>query len=177
MYERITASDPVGSARYGHDFRYRLAVGFIDRERDFVLDAACGSGYGFHLLGVDKTRYLGFDTHEPEDIPFERWARLDLNEAAKSGAWNWAQVFIGFETIEHLTDCTQYVEMAKQVEKWIIMSVPVVPTVGVNPWHVRDFAPGQLRSILEDDAWEHYQTVGQPSESSEIVVMRRRRRA
>lgn len=185
MYERITATDPSGPARYGHDFRYRLASGFI-RSGDTVLDAACGTGYGPIVMGTFGYDYLGVDQVRPSDLPTEEWAGRD-------GVIDWriedltvpsnylfdfaaerADVFIGFETIEHLANCSNYIELAKSVKRWVIMSAPVVPTKHINPWHLHDFVPGQLQAMLEDEEWEHYQTVQQPSEVSEIVVMRRR---
>jgi hypothetical protein len=178
MYERITASDPVGPARYGHDFRYRLASAFIG-ESTSVVDAACGSGYGCDLLHhVTRSAdfiYMGFDLIEPLDLPYwAQWFIVDLEEIGQDFMPHGYDVLLGFETIEHLHNYTAYVRFAKQARRWIIMSAPVVPTVGVNPYHHRDFIPGQLQAILEDRDWEHYQTVQQPSELSEIVVMRRR---
>lgn len=175
MYERITASDPVGPARYGHDFRYRLAAGFISRN-DCVVDAACGSGYGLSLLDMPDVDYYGADYWMPIDFSVEGdgvWLDVDLESWEPSPSFLF-DVFLGFETIEHLHDYTAYLALAKNARKWIIMSVPVVPTVGVNPYHHHDFVPGQLQALLEDENWEHYQTVQQPSEFSEIVVMRRR---
>lgn len=189
MYERITATDPSGSARYGHDFRYHLAAGFI-KTGYTVLDAACGTGYGPLVMGLFGYDYLGVDQVRPVDLPSnEEWT-----EAGRYGtSVDWriedlcvpsnylfdfaaeqADVFIGFETIEHLADYSNYISLAKSVNRWIIMSAPVVPTKHMNPWHLHDFVPDQLQAMLEDEDWEHYQTVQQPSEVSEIVVMRRR---
>jgi len=140
---------------------------------DDVVDAACGSGYGKELMGVHWASYYGFDKEPPTDIWEHEWQAEDLE------TWTVPptipiDVFVGFETIEHLRDYTAYLKVAKSARKWIIMSVPVVPTKHINPWHLHDFEPGQLQALLEDETWEHYQTVQQPSEFSEIVVMRRR---
>lgn len=184
MYERITATDPSGPARYGHDFRYHLAAGFI-KTGYTVLDAACGTGYGplvmgnfgyYYYLGVDQVKPVDLPEWEECTSPFD-WKLEDLTTPSDwlfEFAAERAEVFIGFETIEHLADYSNYIELAKSVNCWIVMSVPVVPTKHMNPWHLHDFVPGQLQLLLEDESWEHYQTVQQPSEYSEIVIMKRR---
>mgnify|MGYP001564356075 CR=1 FL=1 len=170
--ERITATDPVGPARYGHEFRYRLAAGFIE-PWDMVTDAACGVGYGRKLLGARPIIYAGLDSIGQRDVnllPSEYWA-------VALETWEYTpvtDVFLGFETIEHLHDYGCYVSMAQRAKKWILVSTPIVPTVGANPHHVHDFKPGDLREIFENADWEHYQTVQQPSELSEITILRRR---
>jgi len=170
--ERITAETPEGDRR-GHEFRYRLAAGFC-RSGDKILDAACGGGYGAALLAAGRPlQYNGVD-RDLADVPQPtQWAfwNADLE--------NWEpdfdfDLFIGFETIEHLEDCSAYVRAAKRARRWIILSCPVVPTVGQNPYHRRDFEPGELPGLFVDDDWELYQSLSQPSELSEIYVLRRR---
>ena len=41
-------------------------------------------------------------------------------------------VAVGFETIEHLPNYRNYVDILKRARRWIIVSAPVVATVGVN---------------------------------------------
>lgn len=162
-----------GEARWGHEFRYHLAGGFMARG-DVVLDAACGTGYGTlflpkHLLylGVDREPpYEGSDCFQPQ-----KFVRADLQTWEPPHDFD---VAISFETIEHLPDVEHFIRILKGARKWIIASVPVVPTVGHNPWHVHDFAPGDLALMFEDEDWQTYQVVSQPSEFSEIAVFRRR---
>lgn len=174
--ERITEETPEGDRR-GHEFRYRLAAGFC-RRGDRVLDAACGAGYGAALLGIPPTvRYIGVD-RDLCDIPPAppQWRRRFIEADLETWEPDFTfDIFIGFETIEHLEDCTAYVRAAKLALRWIVVSCPIVPTVGVNPYHRRDFEPGELASLFVDDEWELYQAVAQPSELAEICVLRRRR--
>jgi trans-aconitate methyltransferase len=170
--ERITATEPAGPARYGHEFRYRLAAGFID-PFDVVVDAACGVGYGRKLLGHIIMAYHGIDSIDRADtiLPPSQYWQVDLE------TWKppfRLDVFLGFETIEHLNDYGNYVTMALESRKWILVSTPIIPTVGVNPHHVHDFKPGDMRALFEDANWEHYQAVQQPSELAEITILRRR---
>lgn len=177
--ERITATEPVGPARYGHEFRYRLAAGFIGPD-DFVIDVACGTGYGHKIL--DRLNagslYLGIDQIDlaGTELDGSWYAQADLEKpwGDLSEAELEFDCFLGFETIEHLANYDHYVRLAQEANKWILVSTPVVPTVGANPYHVHDFKPGDLREIFENENWEHYQTVQQPSELSEITILRRR---
>ncbi len=180
--ERITRANCVGPARYGHEFRYRLAAGFVE-DGDTVLDAACGTGYGAALLGLADMNYLGADSRVPPEGEFPYWPARDNFFQVDLQIWTPGMdffpeegfdVFLGFETIEHLANYDNYVQLAQGAREWILVSAPVVPTVSQNPHHVHDFEPGQLREIFENEEWEHYQTVQQPSELSEIVVLRRR---
>ncbi len=168
--ERITDATPERE-RHGHEFRYRLAAGFCE-PGDVVLDAACGAGYGFDLIcaGRDVT-YIGIDRDLCDVAPVHYFLERDLETWETEFRFD---LFVGFETIEHLEDCSAYVRAAKQARRWIVVSCPAVPTVGLNPYHRRDFAPGELPTLFADDDWEHYQTVNQPSELSEISVLRRR---
>lgn len=172
--ERISR-DTGGESRKGHESRYRLAAGFLEPGYT-VLDAACGIGYGSELLSaLHNVRYVGVDKYLDEvyleNTPQRQFLREDLLTWEPDFAYN---VFVGFETIEHLPDFRHYVELAKRAEQWILVSAPIIPTVGINPWHLHDFEPGDLRGTFEDATWEHYQTLGQPSEVSEISIFRRR---
>ena len=163
--ERIT-NPFVSPDTYGHEFRYHLAKGFV-RPGDTVLDAACGTGYGRRIM--DPSFYIGVDKEQPN--PSVPGAVADLQTWMPLWAFD---IAVGFETIEHLEDFSHYVEVLKQARRWIIVSTPVIPTVGTNPYHLHDFAPGDLAHIFEDGDWETYQVVQQPSEYSEIIVLKRR---
>jgi hypothetical protein len=159
---------------YGHHFRYRLASGFADRG-DVVLDAACGIGYGSQFFdGLERT-YFGVDKYADEVVCFHGPGRTflqeDLNEWKPSFDYD---IFVSFETIEHVKDYSNIIDMAHQAKKWIITSVPVIPTKHINEWHLHDFEPGELPSYIINDDWEMYQPVGQPLEFSEIYVFKRK---
>ena len=165
--ERIT-NPFVGPDTYGHEFRYHLAKGFL-RWSDVVLDAACGIGYGCDIM--HPYVYVGVDRERPTKCPDGAYIVADLQTWVPLRAFDMA---VGFETIEHLADFSHYVEVLKQARRWILVSAPVIPTVGTNPYHLHDFASGDLARIFEDEDWETYQVVQQPSEYSEIVVLKRR---
>lgn len=161
VHERLEDYETEG--RLGHEFRYRLAAGFCEGT---VLDAACGTGYGKRFLTYD--RYLGVDRAAPFRAGFER---ADLHSWQPDFGFDTA---LSFETLEHLEDYSHFVSILKLARRFILASVPVVPTMDENPWHLHNFVPGDLERIFNDDVWEPYQVVLQPSEVSEIAVFRRR---
>lgn len=171
--ERIDRN--VTEGREGHEFRYRLAAGFAGRGST-VLDAACGTGYGSEMIAAVADRVIGVDVSVGVVEAATRsnlfFYEIDLSEPWTP--WFDYDVFVSFETIEHLTDSDSLVERAKQAGRWIIMSCPIVPTKHVNRFHVRDLVAGEMAGLIVDDVWRHYQTVQQPSESSEICVFERR---
>lgn len=153
-----------GPAEYGHEFRYRLAAGFL-QPGDVVVDAACGVGYGKTSLAIhNDVVYFGVDKHTGPQI-----IEADLEDWHPTFDFD---VFVGFETIEHLKDYSGYIRAAKLARRWIIVSTPVVPTRSDNPFHHHDFAPGDLARLFSDAQWEHYQTVSQPTEVAEISVFK-----
>ena len=173
MCERITRAT---ERREGHEFRYRLASGFAS-SGDTVLDAACGTGYGFDLL-PGSSNYVGVDrTLATLEVGLVDSVRAQFIEA---DLCQWEpdfdfDVFVSFETIEHLADYTALIAAAKKAEYWVLLSTPIVPTKKSNSYHVHDFVPGDLRRLMVDDNWRHYQTVQQPSEVAEISVFERLR--
>jgi len=167
--ERITGDDPYEQTR-GHWARYRLAAGFA-QPGERVIDAACGEGLLAYLLPLSIS-YVGLDKVRPTTSAGSRhFVEQDLERPMVTPEF---EVFVGFETIEHLNDYSNYVKLAKQAREWILLSTPVVPTMHVNPHHKHDFKPGDLREIFEDGDWAHFQTFYQPEESSEVVILKRR---
>ena len=171
--ERLN-DDVTGPERYGHEARYLIAHG-LTIPGDTVLDAACGTGYGATILAPHGSgvHYFGIDIKpvSAHTCPTHRFVNVDLQEQMTPIPFD---VAVSFETIEHLPDYLPLIATLKSARRWIIASVPIVPTVGVNPFHRHDFVPGQLAELFVDDEWELFQTVQQPSEVSEIGVFRHR---
>jgi hypothetical protein len=169
--ERICSLTPP-EQRQGHEARYHIAAGFCE-PGDTVIDAACGVGYGARILGAHgDIKYIGVDKDlsvlEEASGPNRTFFEADLEQ------WETDRTFdigVGFETIEHLTDYSAYVRWLCKAKRWVIMSCPVVPTVGLNPYHVHDFEPGELPRLFEPE-WELYQLFPQPTEFVEVYIMR-----
>lgn len=135
-YERIT-DEHQGEVRDLHEERYRIASWFT-QPTDTVLDAACGTGYSRdilhgHWIGVDKEDLCG-------------------NIVADLNTWQPTfhfDVFAGFETIEHLENPANYVEIAKRA-RIICLSTPIIPTKDRNPYHLQDFTRQEIEAMFED---------------------------
>ncbi len=161
IHERLEDDEVTG--RDGHECRYRIAAGFI-RPGDVVLDAACGTGYGRQFLPTE-CEWVGVDRAPGGGIV------ADLTTWVPDFDFD---VAVAFETLEHLDEFTHFVGILKQARRWILASVPVIPTVGMNPWHRHDLVYGALQELIVDAHWALYQRFWQPSEFSEVGVFHRR---
>lgn len=164
MCEQLIRPNTPESEAFGHHLRYRLAAGY-HRPGWRVLDAACGSAYGERYF--DPLDYLGVD-RVPTSQPNTLIANLDAWEMSVK-----VDMTLSFETIEHLSNPHHFIEqICRHTRHLIIASVPVVPTVGINPYHLSDFEPGELPTWSEWDrfGWRLRATLGQPDELSEIYV-------
>lgn len=154
----------------GHHVRYLMASGFV-QPGDTVLDAACGIGYGSEMFRNRDVNYFGVDysysTLEFKDESWRTFIEADLTEWVPDFEFD---VFVSFETIEHLPDYQNLLDIARMAKRWILMSVPIVPTKHMNPWHLHDFAQGELPTYVEDGNWKLFDAFQQPSEFSEIYV-------
>jgi SAM-dependent methyltransferase len=158
----------------GHHVRYLMASGFV-APGDTVLDAACGIGYGSEMFRHRGISYVGvdqsFDTIAFEQESWRKFVHADLTSWSPDFDFD---VFVSFETIEHVPDYSNLINIARNAKKWMLMSVPIVPTKHMNPWHLHDFAPGELPNYVVNDEWELFDAFQQPSEFSEIYVFSRR---
>lgn len=145
--ERLSPQETNQQRIERHHYRYRWADKFIVPEMS-VLDAACGTGYGKSLL---KSRgWIGVDRYDAGLV--EPLVVADLHSWR---GWRYLNydVFVGLETIEHLDPANNYVAMAKAAWQGIVISTPVIPTCHFNPYHVRDWTPGEISDIFQDEHW------------------------
>jgi hypothetical protein len=165
MGERMSREEIDSSLGRGHRLRYHLASGFVERN-DTVLDAASGIGYGQDVFLLQPIRYVGVDLSTQPGI-----IQADLQTWQPDFSFD---VGISFETIEHLDDYSNLLDVLRQAKKWVVASVPVIPTKHMNPWHKHDFAPQEFPYIFLDgtDDWEYWQYLSQPTEFSEIYVFK-----
>ncbi len=135
-YERIDDSSRFdGPIRESHVWRYLWANGYIKTD-DVVLDCACGTGYARHIL---NGKYIGVDKLAGSDIvaDLETW-QPDFE----------FDVFVSIETIEHIHNYQNILDIAKKAKKYAIISTPIIPTKHRNEFHVQDFTFTELISFL-----------------------------
>jgi len=154
IVERIVPDelDPNERSLHEHLERYELAASLLSFN-DEVVDAACGVGYGSVML-AKKCKYLfGYDVSEKAifhavkqyqstNIKFEV---RDLDQEPLPEC----DVFVSFETVEHLKCPEEFLEKAKsRTRRLILISTPIMPTKNVNPFHLHDFNKEQVEKLL-----------------------------
>jgi SAM-dependent methyltransferase len=140
-----------------HVAAYDYAATLVHGE---VLDAGVGEGYGAAILARAATTVVGVDL-EPEviehaaanypDVRFERADLMELPFAEKS-----FDAVVSLQVIEHLPRPREFVsEIARVLRPGgrLILSTPNRLTFspdGIrNPFHTVEFAPSELRALLE----------------------------
>jgi SAM-dependent methyltransferase len=163
--ERVVGTDEPGHRR-NHEARYRFACGSIP-EGGWVLDCACGSGYGAAILadhvgkagyvvGLDVSRtavdhcrktwtlpQVEFKTGNAEKLPF------------RDGTFD---AYCSFETLEHVPDPVRLLREAHRVLKpggVLLLSTPDRIVSGIppggkpgNPFHVQEWSLLELDRLL-----------------------------
>ena len=145
-----------------HLMRYAFALDFI-KPTDVVLDGACGSGYGSHLLREKAARVVGADCSEhalswgKAHYPEVEFVQVDFEKPIplKSGQFD---VAISFETIEHVTNQSTMLSELKRVLKpngTLIISTPdriisEKPGSIKNTNHVKELTKKELVASLAE---------------------------
>lgn len=164
MIERLVPSE-INHSNVADVEQYRLHVERYDFAAKFVfsgriLDCACGVGYGAEILAQagDQTQSVtGVDI----DAAAIDYARAnygsDRLEFIRADGTNFDSepfdTIVSFETIEHVPDPGALVENLTRLLKptgTIIASVPVTPSVDVNPFHLHDFTEASFRRMFEN---------------------------
>lgn len=164
-----------GRPTAGHEARYALAAGFL-RPGDIVVDAACGIGYGALLLDAHgDVTYYGVDRDTSvvavKEHSRRTFIQADLQEWQPDFDFD---VVVGFETIEHLEDYGMYLDWARRVKRFVIVSVPIVPTKDDNVFHFHDFKRDDIVQLVRaDGVWRLFQFFDQPWENSCVYVFAR----
>jgi SAM-dependent methyltransferase len=155
--DELTATDATGAETLElHMARYRFAAGFVAGGR--VLDCACGVGYGTAVLAAAEGRpdqVLGVDVDASAvEYARQRYASDRLSFAVGDGAA--LEDALGFdtivslETIEHVTEPAALIGNFVRLLKpggTLVASVPVTPSVDVNPYHLHDFTERSFRAL------------------------------
>jgi SAM-dependent methyltransferase len=152
--------------RHEHLARYRWAANYV--AGNSILDAACGTGYGARvLLDAGAHRVDGFDI-DSGAVDEARELNAELAEANFAVADATAlpvedasyDVYLSFETIEHLADDAAYLREAARILRpggVFLCSTPnrVVTNPGksitdrpLNPFHLREYAHDDLAPLL-----------------------------
>jgi ubiquinone/menaquinone biosynthesis C-methylase UbiE len=152
--------------RYQHLERYHWAAEFVEGKR--VLDVACGTGYGtVHLANARAAQVDGFDCSR-EAINFAKHSWALPNAAFALAAANYLpvadasyDVYISFETIEHVEDDDALLREATRVLKpdgLLLVSTPnrdlLDPGISIddkpfNRFHIREYCHDEFAEKLK----------------------------
>ena len=152
-YERIDNSKKFdGRTRESHELRYKIASNFIGN-KDIVLDAGCGTGYGREILKPYLV-YIGYDKNilRKKDTKKYTFIKHDFEWESPETITGWfipnwpVDVFVGLEIIEHLNDTDATFLMFKRISpKLIILSTPHLKCpIGGNKFHYRHYGMDEL---------------------------------
>lgn len=166
MSERISADR--WEQHKGHVARYRYAASKT-RAGETVNDIACGVGYASTLFLQGP--YRGYDRPGAPDPRFPgSFYAADLNDPR----WRpeTADVTACFETLEHVKDPAHLARViCDTTRRAIAVSVPVVPTRHINPYHLHDFTtediPPMFAGFRVADEWP------QPEELAHVWLFER----
>ena len=145
---------------YEHWHRYAWAAQLV--EGLHVLDAACGEGYGSHLLARHAARVDGVDI-DPQAIEHARTKyiqdMLDYHQASALElpfADDRFDCVVSFETLEHLTEHDELMTEFRRVLKpggFLIISSPDKKTYSDdtgyrNEFHLRELYRNEFENLL-----------------------------
>lgn len=145
---------------YEHWHRYAWAAGLVNGLN--VLDAACGEGYGSHLLAHSAARVDGVDI-DPQAVAHAkvRYATDHLRFHTASALElpfpdDRFDCVVSFETLEHLAEHDQLLREFRRVLKpdgFLIISSPDKKTYSDdtgynNEFHVRELYRDELEQLL-----------------------------
>jgi len=149
-----------------HITRYYLSAGWV-YPHETVLDAACCTGYGSHILSYHAKNVIGIEVDEGCIVAAnDQWKRDNIEY--RVGDLNTIElpevdVAVTIETVEHLDDMHHFInELKKKVKRLIIVTVPL----GGTSWAYKDepnspatekndfMTGGDLDKLLLDDEWK-----------------------
>jgi 2-polyprenyl-3-methyl-5-hydroxy-6-metoxy-1,4-benzoquinol methylase len=158
----------------GHVARYEFAK---SRVSGYVLDAACGVGYGSYLLS-DVADVTGVDI-EQEAIEYARTHYAgpnyyvgDIEKSSVGKGYDW---IVSFETIEHLKDPKVVLLAFREAPKLIIstpneLEFPFKPEdhAGSTYPHIRHYTPNEFEELLMTCGWKPVEKLGQKTKMSSV---------
>ncbi|WP_418407641.1 class I SAM-dependent methyltransferase [Alistipes sp.] len=122
-----------------------------------VLEIGTGAGYGIEVAAPHARRFITVDKFAPSqelfrlpNVEFHRAEVPPLPFAADSFDY-----VISFQVIEHIKQDVELVHEVKRVlrpgGKFIVTTPNAPMSLTRNPWHVREYTAGELRSLLEGE--------------------------
>lgn len=158
---------PMNGMLLEHLARYYFAAPYAAGR---VLDIACGSGYGSHMVAKERkkevTEIIAVD-NDPEAVQYAareyhhqkiRFLEADAMDAALPDKLGTFDTILSFETIEHVEDDVFFVAQLQRLLRpggTLVLSSPFGRGRGMptsEPFHKHQLTPEEFRSLF--DAFE-----------------------
>lgn len=135
-----------------HLERYTFAEDLLTDK--FILDIACGTGYGSEIL-AKSNRVIGVDI-DAEAIK-EAKSNAQNIEFVHAGYQDVAvpkdiDTIVSLETIEHLPDPSDFIRFCYESlpsKGTLVISAPISYTSDLNAFHLTDFTEESFRAMIE----------------------------
>ena len=162
----------INGIRRDHVARYEWAARYLGKQHRTVIDAACGVGYGTHILAEQGYEVTGID-RDKEAIAYARrhykhgraqFRRADVERSPVGKA----DAAVCFETIEHVENPGALLETLDA--SLLIASVPnedAFPWIGYA-FHERHYTRAEFEGLLNETGWHVTEWYGQEGPESEV---------
>ena len=168
-----------------HLERYQFASRFA--RSGLILDMACGVGYGSHLLAQraePHTKIIAVDlASEALAIARAEYTASNIEyHQADCMTFTWDAKFdaiVSLETFEHLDEPEKFLAhlLSLLVSRGVlVLSVPITPSVDVNPYHKHDFTRDAMLRLLEKFDLRILEEMVQIQTYNPVAMMRARER-
>jgi SAM-dependent methyltransferase len=151
--ERVSHVDPSDNFVFA---RSRLAYTEAAKMVGGVtLEIGTGSGYGVEVLSHSVVSLTTIDKHEPHgglgsypNVDFHRMKVPPLGFPSSS-----FDCVVSFQVIEHIKDDFTFLSEVNRVlrhgGKFIVTTPNSRMSLSRNPWHVREYSPGEFTNLME----------------------------
>jgi len=158
-FDGITIGGNLNYLQRQHIMRYVFAAQYV-KSNDWVLDAACGAGYGTYYLAerAFEGKVYGLDISEAALAVAKRYYTRSNIEYLRGDVLKLPfsdgsfDVVVSFETIEHVEDGDAFLAEMRRVLKpdgLFICSTPNIEYTFHPRFHVREYYPEEFFKLLE----------------------------
>lgn len=147
-----------------HLYRYDWAAKVLGKDngeqRHSIANAACGTNYGSRILEPCAYSVVGFDrSEECAELNRRReYGKMEVIDIESRSFFERVRDFdtvVSLETVEHLKNPGRWLsELRDAGVGELVLSVPIVPTKWMNPYHLHDFTEEGFVQMVESAGYK-----------------------